>query len=420
MLREDLIGAEAAVERYIAVPLTDNQFAALTSFTFNLGTGSLKTSTLRKKLNRGDYDAVPSELARWVKAQGKTLKGLVRRRAAEGELFMQPDGTAASAEVPPMPQRVESVDGNNSVQSVNNYLSDAIDLERGSVDDRGDEQYIRLSQNVPDGYVCDLQNDLRTLGFAEAGRPDGAFGQNTKKAVQAFQKMAGVRESGSVDRDTKDALILWLEQGHTKHNPPEGEDGEATEAGEALDGFKLITPRVVHFSQGDPRWAARTLGRGSSIRREGCAIASIAMILRFYGRNVTPETLDMYLDANNGYAGNSVKWDVAGQCGESRSGLKLRYARKAGSQKELSTILSERIDKNSPTMVRVDYGTDVNLIYNHFVVCVGKTEDGALVMNDPATSQGDGYANTVDANIIQRTDRKNGYRIVQLDYYDPK
>jgi len=79
------------VERYIAVPLTDNQYVALVSFTFNLGAGSLKTSTLRRRLNTGDYDAIPSELARWVKAGGKALAGLVRRRVAEGELFMRSD-----------------------------------------------------------------------------------------------------------------------------------------------------------------------------------------------------------------------------------------------------------------------------------------------------------------------------------------
>lgn len=92
LLREDLSDAEAAVVRYITVSLTDNQFSALTSFTFNLGAGNLKSSTLRRKLNAGQYDAVPSELARWVKSGGRTLQGLVRRRAAEGELFMRPDG----------------------------------------------------------------------------------------------------------------------------------------------------------------------------------------------------------------------------------------------------------------------------------------------------------------------------------------
>ena len=68
LLRADVEIAESAVERHIEVSLTDNQFAALVSFTFNLGAGSLKSSTLRKKLNIEEYDAVPSEMARWVRA----------------------------------------------------------------------------------------------------------------------------------------------------------------------------------------------------------------------------------------------------------------------------------------------------------------------------------------------------------------
>lgn len=92
-LREDLAIAGAAVDDLITVPLTDNQFAALCSFTMNLGAGALRRSQLRKQLNRGAYQAVPAELAKWVKArdprtgQKNVLNGLVRRRAAEAELW---------------------------------------------------------------------------------------------------------------------------------------------------------------------------------------------------------------------------------------------------------------------------------------------------------------------------------------------
>ncbi len=82
------------------------------------------------------------------------------------------------------------------------------------------------------------------------------------------------------------------------------------------------------------------------------------------------------------------------------------------------STLSERIEKNLPTLVRVDYETDPGLKYNHFVVCVGKTTDGDFIMNDPATSAGNGYKYVSDDNIIQKTSRKSGYNIVQLDQYD--
>lgn len=89
ILLADLAASEAQVESLVKVPLSDNQFAALVDFDFNLGEGALARSTLLKKLNARDYASVPAELNRWVRASGGgTPKGLVDRRAAEGRLFM--------------------------------------------------------------------------------------------------------------------------------------------------------------------------------------------------------------------------------------------------------------------------------------------------------------------------------------------
>nr|BDD46107.1 hypothetical protein 6 [bacterium] len=84
-LREDLVRFEEAVRRQIKVPLTPNQFAALVSFTFNLGEGALHESTLRRRLNEGqDVNSVISqEFPKWVRAGGQVLYGLQRRRDAE-------------------------------------------------------------------------------------------------------------------------------------------------------------------------------------------------------------------------------------------------------------------------------------------------------------------------------------------------
>jgi lysozyme len=84
---KDLAKFENAVDRLVKVPLTQNQFDALVSFTFNVGEGALAKSTLLKKLNAGDYDAVPSELMKWTKGGGKELPGLVRRRRAEAAMW---------------------------------------------------------------------------------------------------------------------------------------------------------------------------------------------------------------------------------------------------------------------------------------------------------------------------------------------
>jgi lysozyme len=87
LLRGDVLDTCRDVEALVAVPLGDNQFAALVSFTFNLGRGSLAKSMLLKKLNAGDYAGASAEFQRWNKAGGKVLDGLVRRRTAEAELF---------------------------------------------------------------------------------------------------------------------------------------------------------------------------------------------------------------------------------------------------------------------------------------------------------------------------------------------
>ena len=87
MLERDVRDSEIAVARLLPVPLTGNQYSALVSFTFNLGSGSLQRSTMRQKILRGDHDEVPAELAKWVRGGGRVLPGLVRRRRAEGVLY---------------------------------------------------------------------------------------------------------------------------------------------------------------------------------------------------------------------------------------------------------------------------------------------------------------------------------------------
>lgn len=84
-LEADLEVAEAEVDRVVKVPLTDNQFAALTSFAFN--EQGFAGSTLVKELNAGNYTAVPGELRKWIYADHKILPGLVTRRNAEATLW---------------------------------------------------------------------------------------------------------------------------------------------------------------------------------------------------------------------------------------------------------------------------------------------------------------------------------------------
>ncbi|VAE55435.1 glycoside hydrolase family protein [Enterobacter hormaechei] len=88
LLKTGLVSYESDVSRLVKVGLTQGQFDALVSFTYNLGARSLSTSTLLRKLNAGDYAAAADEFLRWNKAGGKALNGLTRRREAERALFL--------------------------------------------------------------------------------------------------------------------------------------------------------------------------------------------------------------------------------------------------------------------------------------------------------------------------------------------
>lgn len=88
LLKTGLVSYESDVSRLVKVGLTQGQFDALVSFTYNLGARSLSTSTLLRKLNSGDYAGAADEFLRWNKAGGKVLNGLTRRREAERALFL--------------------------------------------------------------------------------------------------------------------------------------------------------------------------------------------------------------------------------------------------------------------------------------------------------------------------------------------
>lgn len=87
LLLKDLRIFEEGVSRLVRVPLSQNQFDALVSFSFNVGLGALERSTLLKKLNQGKVGETAEEFKKWNKAGGKVLRGLTRRRSAEEALF---------------------------------------------------------------------------------------------------------------------------------------------------------------------------------------------------------------------------------------------------------------------------------------------------------------------------------------------
>lgn len=88
MLQADVKQFESDVTSMVKVPLTQNQFDALVCFAYNVGSGNLRSSTLLKLVNAGDFNGAAGQFGRWNKGGGQVLAGLTRRRAAEAALFL--------------------------------------------------------------------------------------------------------------------------------------------------------------------------------------------------------------------------------------------------------------------------------------------------------------------------------------------
>ncbi|WP_342270465.1 lysozyme [Rickettsia endosymbiont of Orchestes rusci] len=88
LLDEDVKQVQIALHKYCHVYLSVNQQVALISFIFNCGAGAFKASTLRRKLNKGQYSAAADEFLKWVYAGDKKLTGLVKRRTIERAVFL--------------------------------------------------------------------------------------------------------------------------------------------------------------------------------------------------------------------------------------------------------------------------------------------------------------------------------------------
>lgn len=88
MLMNDIARFEPELDKLAKVPLNQNQWDALMSFTYNLGAANLSSSTLLKLLNVKDYAGAAEQFPRWNKAGGQVLAGLTKRRAAERAMFL--------------------------------------------------------------------------------------------------------------------------------------------------------------------------------------------------------------------------------------------------------------------------------------------------------------------------------------------
>jgi len=106
MFAKEIAKFEKGVERLVTVELTQNQYDALVSLSYNIGLGALGRSTVLRKLNKGDYEGAAEAFHMWRRGGGRVLPGLVSRRRREAALFLKPD---EKPEDPYMPQAVEEV-----------------------------------------------------------------------------------------------------------------------------------------------------------------------------------------------------------------------------------------------------------------------------------------------------------------------
>ncbi len=164
-LKQDLKTSENAVNNKVTYSIKQNQFDALVSFTFNVGSGNFGSSTLLKKLNQGDISGAANEFTKWIYAGGEILDGLVRRRAAEKEMFL--NGTSSGG-----------------------------------------------TTTTGDSTILAFQKWLNT-NYASGITANGVYGTNTKKAAtKAYQKILGVTADGAFGAGSK-AAVKTLKQGNS-------------------------------------------------------------------------------------------------------------------------------------------------------------------------------------------------------------
>ena len=92
LLTTSLKKYQLCVEKYVKVPLSENEYAALVCFCYNIGRRAFRYSTLVKVLNRVEYDNVPEQFMRWIYSRGKKSNGLIKRRSCTCLIWNLYDG----------------------------------------------------------------------------------------------------------------------------------------------------------------------------------------------------------------------------------------------------------------------------------------------------------------------------------------
>lgn len=224
-LKSDLKTSENAVNSKVTYAIKQHQFDALVSFTFNLGSGNFGSSTLLKKLNQGDINGAADEFGKWIYAGGQVLEGLVRRRAAEKELFLNGSfngggggggGTTGDSTIRSFQSwlntnyaaglTADGMYGSKTKVAATKAYQRVLGVSADGIFGAGSKAAVKtLVRGNTGNAVHLLQGMLYCRGFNPNG-VDGTFGGGTETAVKSFQSSKGLSADGKAGPDTMYAL----------------------------------------------------------------------------------------------------------------------------------------------------------------------------------------------------------------------
>lgn len=244
LLRRDVESAENDVRRQVKVDLNHYQFDALVSWVFNLGGANLKRSTMLKVLNQGRYDLVPSEMLRWVNADGQVYAGLVRRRQAEARLF------AAD----PRDEVIVEPDGDVIVRKTEATRITPREQARGKIEaSNPDSKPLTRSRTMQSGGIASV---IAGFNVAEALAPVGEAQAQVAEAANWFERMG--QQMTQLTQTISNAVIPLLAEAGIV-----GAEAEVSEA-RAEEILQLVVWGVVLLMAFRIMWARvddRRMGR---------------------------------------------------------------------------------------------------------------------------------------------------------------
>lgn len=223
VLRDDLARKyEPAVRKAIKPrkqPVTQGQYDALVSFTFNCGEGNLRKSSILKNFLKGDDAAAQRSFALFNKAGGKVFPGLVRRRASEALAFsgvqdLNFDGKRSKNEpvYGVMPQQIDPE--SDAKTKAKAKVEDEVEAEASTRFAADAELRAKIDAQVAATFVLDkatvrkAQDRLRELGYVMVGEPDGLWGARSAAAVTAFCRVnPKVPYADPLTRELHDAIM---------------------------------------------------------------------------------------------------------------------------------------------------------------------------------------------------------------------